>query len=203
MRLFSCFSVETLSNCYLLGPSDGGDAVLVDPATFSTEALEIVERNGYYVRAVLLTHCDERHMGGLKTILRIYTDADVYAAVPRAGGIAANVVSEGEELQIGTLRVHVVAMPGMGTDCVAYRIGSILFAGTALTAGEPGAAANPFAKGILLGDIRRRVLTLPDQTVLLPFTGPPSTVAAEKMTTPTDPPRELAALPGIVPEDEL
>ena len=133
MRLFSCFSVETLSNCYLLGPSDGGDAVLVDPATFSTEALEIVERNGYYVRAVLLTHCDERHMGGLKTILRIYTDADVYAAVPRAGGIAANVVSEGEELQIGTLRVHVVAMPGMGTDCVAYRIGSILFAGTALT----------------------------------------------------------------------
>lgn len=203
MRLFSCFSFETLSNCYLLGPAEGGDAVLVDPATFTVAALETVERNHYYVRAVLLTHCDESHMGGLQTLLRIYTEAAVYASVPRAGGIGANVVAHGDEINVGELMVSVIAMPGMGTDCVAYRIGSILFTGTAFTAGETGTVRNPYAKGLLLRDIRERILTLPEETVLLPFCGPPSTIAVERITTPTDPPPELAGVREIVPEDEL
>jgi hydroxyacylglutathione hydrolase len=205
VKLFSAFSVETLSNCYLVGPDSPGDAILVDPASFQEHALELVEGNGYYVRAVLLTHCDEEHLDGLHTILRIYSDVTVIAAAPSAAGHDARIVRDGESFQVGELSIAAITLPGKGRDAVAYRIDAIVFSGTALTAGEPGVVANPYAKAILIADIQNKIYTLPDETVLLPFYGPPTTVGVEKLiakTTAADslPPVGLPAdgeLPGI------
>jgi len=72
----------------------------------------------------------------------------------------------------------------MGRDSVAYLVGGFLFTGIALTAGEYGKVANPYARAILLQQIRERVFSLPTETVILPFYGPPSTVAAEEATLP-------------------
>ena len=97
------------------------------------------------------------------------------------------------------IKADPIPLPGMGGDSVAYRVGSILFSGTALTAGETGSVLTPYAKELLLSDIREKVLSLPEETVILPFYGPPSTIGVERVTLPTDPPTELEASNGNVP----
>lgn len=190
MRLYTRFSYETLSNTYLIGPDDGGDAVLFDPATFDVSLLELVESLNYYVRSVVLTHIDESHLGGLRTIRRVY-DCTVYAAHAEVLGEHAVTVADGDELTICTEPVRAIAIPGRGSDSIAYWAGGFLFTGTSMSAGEYGAVPNPYAKALLLANIRDRILTLPDDTVILPFSGPPSTVGLEKQTFPLEDPKRL------------
>ena len=189
MRLYSHFSFDTLSNSYLVGPENGGDAILFDPASFDVDLLELVEGMGYYIRSVLLTHVADEHLAGLKTLRRIY-DCSVYAAHASVLGMPAHSVTHDEELDICCEPVRVITLPGHGSDSVAYYAGGFLFTGLAMSAAEYGRVPNPYAKAILLANIRDRLLTLADETVVLPFTGPPSTIGVEKRTFPkTDPTR--------------
>lgn len=194
MRLFSHFSSESLSNSYLVGPDDGGDAVLFDPATFDGQLLELVEGLGYYVRSIVLTHVDESHLAGLRTLRRVY-ECTVYATHHRVVGSEAVVVADGQILDICCEPIEVISMPGHASDSVAYHAGGFLFTGAAMSAGEYGRVPNPYAKALLLGNIRDRILSLPDETVILPYTGPPSTVGLEKRTFPMDDPTRPSERP--------
>lgn len=185
MRLYTHYAVETLSNAYLIGPDTGGDAVLIDPAMFDVPLLELVEGMGYYVRHVVLTHCNEARLDGLRTLRRVY-DCAVYAAHATVLERPAVQVADGDVLDICCKPMTVIAMPGNGSDSVAYAVGGYVFAGTALSAGESGEVATPYARALLLGGIRDRILSLPDDTVILPCHGPPSTVALEKRTFPIE-----------------
>ena len=189
MRLYSHFSFDTLSNSYLIGPRGGGAAALFDPVSFDVELLDLIESQGYYIRSVLLTHCDEEHVGGLRTLRRVY-DCTVYAAHPTVMGMSAVTLSHGQVLDVLPEPVRVIALPGHGSDSLAYAAGGFLFCGSAMSAGECGPAANPYAKALLLANIQNELLSLPDETVVLPFIGPPSTIGLEKRTFPmTDPTR--------------
>ncbi len=187
MRLYSHYSFDTLSNSYLLGPDDGGDALILDPATFDVPLLELVEQERYYIRSVVLTHCDERKLAGLRTLRRVY-GCTVYAPRATVLGEAAVPVGDGEVLDICCGPMRVIALPGHGSDSVAYLLGGFVFTGPAMSAGECGTVSNPYAAALLHANIRERILTLPDETVILPCYGPPSTVAVEKCTVPTEHP---------------
>ncbi len=194
MRLFSHFSFDTLSNSYLIGPEGGGDAVLFDPGSFDVALLELVETQRYYIRNVILTHCDEAHIHGLRTLRRVY-DCRVYAAYPVVLGEVASTVADGDDLDIGFATVRAIALTGHSGDSIAYYVGGFLFTGSALSAAEPGRVSNPYAKALLLADIQERLLSLPDETVVLPFVGPPSTIDLEKRTLPMIDPTRTSGLP--------
>ena len=78
-KLFFHFSVEGFSNCYLLGPENGGDAVIFDPGVFDLNLLELIENNNFYIRSVFITHDHNSHINGLKTLMKIY-EAEIYSA---------------------------------------------------------------------------------------------------------------------------
>ena len=194
MRLYSQYSFDTLSNSYLVGPDDGGDALMFDPATFDVPLLELVEKQHYYVRSVVLTHCDERKLAGLRTLRRVY-GCTVYAPRATVLGEPAVPVADGEVLEICSEPIRVIALPGHGSDSVAYFAGGFLFSGPAMSAGECGSVSSPYARALLHANIRQRILTLPDETVILPCYGPPSTVAVEKQTFPMEDPTQLSERP--------
>jgi glyoxylase-like metal-dependent hydrolase (beta-lactamase superfamily II) len=187
VKLFSHYAYRTLANTYLIGPDEPGDAIIVDPSVFDVEMLELVESNGYYIRSVLLTHCDESHLHGLRTIRRVY-DCEVYAARSSVLGESVHPVSNEDVLDICCAPIRVIGLPGHGRDSIAYLVADFLFTGSALSAAEPGEVGNSYARAALIENIKERVLTLPDHTVVLPFFGPPSTVSVEKQTLPTEPP---------------
>ena len=193
MRVFSHYSVRTLSNTYLVGfPS--GEAILIDPSVFDGELLNLIEGHRYELCSVLLTHNEEKHLAGLRTLPRVYGKVQIFSALPRVMNLATRLVTDGETLKLCDHEISVIALPGHGRDRVAYLLGGFLFCGPAFSAGEPGDVSNPYAKAILLSNISEAVFSLPDETVILPFYGPPTTVAVERNSFPMEDPLRLAGL---------
>jgi hydroxyacylglutathione hydrolase len=193
VRVYSHFALNTLSNTYLVGlPSHR--AILIDPSVFDGQLLELIEHHGYTVTCVLLTHSDEEHLSGLRSIMRVYSNVRICAAMPQISTFTAIPVSHGEVLDVCDSKVQVIGLPGHGRDRLAYLMGGFLFCGPALSAGELGTVPNPYAKANLLKNVTDSILALPDETVILPFYGPPTTVGVERRTLPTEDPIELAGL---------
>ena len=193
MRVYSHFSVNTLSNTYLVALRSR-TAILIDPSSFDAELLELIEHHRYDVCCILLTHADDHHLQGLHAIKRVYTGTEIFSAVPRVLDYPATRVAAGESIAVGEKSISTIGLPGHGSDRIAFLIGGFLFCGPALSAGELGTVSNPYAKAILLANIADTVFALPDETVILPYYGPPTTVGVERVTLPTEDPTELSGL---------
>ncbi|ADN02643.1 MBL fold metallo-hydrolase [Spirochaeta thermophila] len=178
MKVFAHFSLPGFSNTYLVGPEEGGDAILVDPGCFDEYLLNLVEDHGYYVRHVLVTHGHRNHFQGIKTILRIY-DATVYANTPHLDGVLCEMVHEGRRLDLGWVEVRVLSLPGHSRDSVAYVVGPYVFTGDALTSGKVGSPVNPQGKALLIAYLNQKLLALPGHYIIFPGHGPPTTVRTE------------------------
>ena len=180
MTLISCHAKTDFANCYVVGPDAGGPAALIDPGYFDGSLLARIERAGLEIVAVLLTHSHRAHSGGVATVLSVYR-ARVYGR----GGVGLNSldqeVRDGQTVAVGRMQFQVSELPGHADDCVAFRIGDLLFTGDALLAGAVGSTPTPAAHATLVGAIRDRVLCLPDRVTILPGHGPPTTVQVERI----------------------
>jgi hydroxyacylglutathione hydrolase len=179
----SLFSRVGFSNSYLLGPDDGGDAILVDPGVFDATLLQAVEGRGLYVRCILVTHAHNAHINGIRALLRVY-DATIYANQPSVLDFPARHVEDGDVLQLGGFTVKVFETPGHSIDSLCFLVGSMLFTGDTLSAGGIGTTRDGYARGLLLESTRRKLLTLGDEVLIFPGHGPPSKVGIEKLYNP-------------------
>jgi glyoxylase-like metal-dependent hydrolase (beta-lactamase superfamily II) len=171
------------SNSYLLGPRAGGDALLVDPGEFGTAMLQAIESNSLRLRWILVTHAHRAHVGGIRGLLRVY-DAVIYCNQPSVLEEPARHVQDGDRLELGAIAVEVIELPGHSIDSLCFRVGGMLFTGDALSAGGIGRTRDANARSLLQTGIRRRVLGLPDDTLLFPGHGPPSRVGIERRFNP-------------------
>ncbi len=182
MRLFPHFSFLDFSNSYLIGPDQGGAAVLIDPGIFDAGLLRLIEDNNYYVRYVLVTHGHASHTRGLKTLLKIY-DAQVFAFNPFIQDFPAVQVREGKRQHVGEFLFKIIETPGHSDDSLCFKLNQFLFTGDTLTAGS--ISKNPvYAKDTLISTIRKKLLVLDDDTLIFPGHGPPSRIAIEREFNP-------------------
>ncbi len=177
------FSVIHFSNCYVLGPREGGEAVLIDPGIFDEGLLELIEEHGFYVRHVLITHNHRSHVNGVKTLLKIY-DALTYSLDPQLLDFPAERIHGQSRLELGRFQVEVLETPGHSNDSVCYRVGRMLFTGDTLSAGSVGETATSYERALLLSSIRNRILRLPGEHFVFPGHGPPTTLSAEREFNP-------------------
>jgi glyoxylase-like metal-dependent hydrolase (beta-lactamase superfamily II) len=179
MKLYAHYSVYGFANSYLLGDDETKQAIIVDPGEFNEGVLNHIERNGYYVRAVLLTHNHIHHVRGLKTLLKIY-EAEIFAATSRIFGLSCRVVKDGERFAIDGFTAEAYSVPGHSPDSMVYRIDRILFTGDALHAGMLGHTLSPFNANLLVERLKGKLRDLDDETLVLPGHGPPSTLGVER-----------------------
>ena len=182
MRLFFHYVVVGFSNMYLIGGSDGGDAILIDPGIMDIELISMIESKHYVIRHVLITHAHEAHTGGLKTLQKIYP-SKVYAVHPHVCDIETVRIHDGMVLDCSGISVTVNEIPGHSSDSVAYRIDQMLFTGDIMGAGEIGSTPNSYAKALLIKGIREKILCHEDDQIF-PGHGPPTTVRAEYAFNP-------------------
>ena len=182
MRLFPHFSFLDFSNSYLIGPDQGGGAVLIDPGIFDAGLLRLIEDNNYYVRYVLVTHAHGSHTKGLTTLLKIY-DAQVFAFDPLIQNFPTVQVREGRGQRVGEFLFEIIETPGHSDDSLCFKLNQFLFTGDTLTAGSM--SKNPgYAKDTLISTIKKKLLTLDDDTLIFPGHGPPSRIAIEREFNP-------------------
>ena len=117
-------------NCSILGDSETGDAIVVDPGDEVDRILEFLHRKKLKVRAIVSTHTHIDHVGGLATLHRatgapvLVHEADVplYASLETQAqwlGIPTpemmrlhDFVKEGDTLRWGGFAAHVLHTPG-------------------------------------------------------------------------------------------
>ena len=183
MKFFSLFSRLGFSNTYLVGPSGGGDAILIDPGIFDSALLQAVEGNGLYVRSILITHAHNAHINGIRGLRKVY-DSQIYAAQPSVLDFPARRVQDGDRLELGEFSVQVIGTPGHSIDSLCFLVGGLLFTGDSLSAGGTGTTRDGYARGLLLESIRRMLLVLADEVLIFPGHGPPTKVGVEKLYNP-------------------
>ena len=184
MKIFFHFSVEGFSNTYIIGPDDGGDAIIIDPGAMNVALLELIESNDYYIRSALLTHSHDSHSRGLKTLFKIY-DMEIYAGTESVLDFTCTNISDKENIDICGIPVCAIPIQGHSSDSLVFITGEYMFTGDTFGAGTLGSAPSAYASELLSKEIRTKILSIDRNFLIFPGHGSPSTLEAERLTNPS------------------
>ena len=124
---------------WLLTEPAGTAAAVVDPGD-EDPVLELLEREGLALTAILLTHKHGDHTGGVRELRARYPEVRVYGPANEPIGTLTHPVSEGAfvDLGVGGARFAVLDVPGHTEGHIAYYGEGVLFCGDTLFAGGCG-----------------------------------------------------------------
>jgi hydroxyacylglutathione hydrolase len=179
MKIYQHYSLYGFSNVYLVGNDLTKEALVVDPAEMNAALLGHIEKNGYALKSVFITHNHAHHVRGLKTLLKIY-DAQIFAANASVAGFPCRALRDGETISTCGFSVEVLSAPGHSPDSLIFHIDGILFTGDALHAGLIGKTLSSYNAVTLANKLKTKILDQADECIILPGHGPPSTVGTER-----------------------
>jgi glyoxylase-like metal-dependent hydrolase (beta-lactamase superfamily II) len=107
-------------------------------------------------------------------------------AAPGEVAIEAS-IADGEKLQTGSLTANVMHTPGHteGSVCLYFPAEKLLIAGDTLFARSIGRTDLPGGSHAkIMRSLHDRVMTLPDETVVIPGHGPTTTIGEEREENP-------------------
>jgi hydroxyacylglutathione hydrolase len=192
-------------NCSIIGDENTREAMVIDPGDEIEDVVALLQKHGLTVKQIVITHAHIDHIGGAAK-LRKLTGAPVllnqndYALLKMLDVQAAWVgmavpeqvqidqpLANGDKLQTGNLEATVMHTPGHteGSVCLYFAAEHKLIAGDTLFAGSIGRTDLPGGSlKKIMSSLHERVLTLPDETVVIPGHGPLTSIGAERETTP-------------------
>lgn len=179
---------------YVLIDPQTKQAVFIDTAYNAEAMLAVLEERHATLTGVCLTHGHMDHAGGLDRIVAewpvpVYLGEGDFPLLPWKPPQASVVVpKDAQVLAVGDLMVECLATPGHTPGGICYRVQAqgqtLCFVGDTLFAGSVG-GSNPLSLYTdHLASVRRRVLQMDPDTVLLPGHGPPTTVNEERLMNP-------------------
>jgi hydroxyacylglutathione hydrolase len=192
-------------NCSILGDEQTREAMVIDPGDQIDDILAILKENNLALKQIVITHSHIDHVGGAMK-LKAATGAPIlmnqadhallkmldmqaeWIGMRPPGAVQVDeAAGEGKLLKIGNIGGNVIHTPGHteGSICVYFAEEKKLIAGDTLFAGSIGRTDLPggsFEK--IIRSIHTKVLTLPDETRVLPGHGRETTIGEERRTNP-------------------
>jgi glyoxylase-like metal-dependent hydrolase (beta-lactamase superfamily II) len=90
-------------------------------------------------------------------------------------------VQDDQRFKIGNGEIRAISTPGHSRGGMSYAVGNVLFSGDVLFKGTVGRTdLEGMSWESLVGSVKRLYTTLPDETIVYPGHGEPTTIGAEK-----------------------
>ncbi len=192
-------------NCSIFGDEQTKEAIVIDPGDNIDEILVILARHRLKLKAIVITHAHIDHIGGAAKLKKatgapvhmnqkdqpLYDQMEMQAnwlgmQPPSTTPIDAN-VRDGDSLSLGATEFHVLATPGhtQGSISVWIPAEKKLIAGDTLFRDSIGRTDLPGGDSRkLLHSIHDKLLTLPDEVVVVPGHGANTTIGRERTHNP-------------------
>ena len=204
--LHEIFPVGPLQcNCSVIADETTHEAMVIDPGDNIDRVLGILQKHQLTLKQIVITHGHIDHVGGamkLKAatgapILINKNDApqlamlDIQASwlgMQSPGAVTIDdSLEDAHQLKTGSIIATVMHTPGHteGSTCLLFPAEKKLIAGDTLFAGSIGRTDLPggnFEK--IMRSLHDRVLTLPDETVVVPGHGSLTTIGEERESNP-------------------
>jgi hydroxyacylglutathione hydrolase len=192
---------------YLIWRPGQSDAVVIDPGFDSRSILELLDREGLGLAAILNTHGHADHIAGNAAMKEAFPDAPLIIGQNEAGLLtdseanlsgpygfplrspeADRLVIDGDSLEVAGFTFKVREIPGHSPGSVVFICDEFdppfVFGGDVLFAGSIGRTDLGGNFEQLRAGIRAKLFPLPDATLILPGHGPATTVGVERRTNP-------------------
>ncbi|MFP3911771.1 MAG: MBL fold metallo-hydrolase [Desulfobacteraceae bacterium] len=201
-------------NCYIVADESTKEAAVFDPGGNDREILKVLDGNGLKLKYIINTHTHWDHVGGNRglqeatgaPIMTHWREApELQSASSRAGMFgssaesseATDFIKEGDVIELGSITFSVIDLRGHSPAGLGFvfegdleingkqETRKLVICGDALFAGSIGRTDFPGGDmELLVKNIREKILTLPDDTLILPGHGPTTTVGQEKQSNP-------------------
>jgi glyoxylase-like metal-dependent hydrolase (beta-lactamase superfamily II) len=192
-------------NCSIIADETTQEAMVIDPGDDVGDIQAILQKHSVRVKQIVITHAHIDHVGGAMK-LRALTGAPIllnqndHVLLKMLGIQAAwlgmntpekveidRSITEADKVEAGALVASVMHTPGHteGSVCLYFPAEQKLIAGDTLFAGSIGRTDLPggsFDK--IIRSLHQKVLSLPDETIVVPGHGPLTTIGDERESNP-------------------
>jgi hydroxyacylglutathione hydrolase len=192
-------------NCSILGDESSHEAIVVDPGDDIPRIMAVLATHGLTVKKIVITHAHIDHIAGAHRLKQLtgapilYNQHDLplvkmmdiqagWLGIPTPTVLPPDdTLEDGKLITITGLSGSIVHTPGHteGSVCLYLPTQSLLLAGDTLFAGSVGRTDLPGGDTRkLLSSIHERLLTLPDDTTVIPGHGSRTTIGTELDSNP-------------------
>jgi hydroxyacylglutathione hydrolase len=191
------------TNCYLVYCPETLECAVVDPGAEAGNITHQIAEMELKPRLILNTHGHVDHIGANRDIKDKYdiplfihsADSPMLESVLQSEmGIflgakdsppADHFLDDGEEIKIGKSHLKVIHTPGHSPGSVSFLADGFLLSGDTLFFGGVGRTDLPGGSWQeLVSSIKNKILTMPEDMIVLPGHGPHTTVGEEKRSNP-------------------
>lgn len=203
MKRFALGALWT--NCYVVW-DEKGNGIIVDPGGPAEEVEEFVKKNDLHIHWIILTHGHGDHLGGVADVRNLSehgvaiheedaasltsakSNLSAYMGQTVEFAAADRLLTDGDELKVGSLLVKVIHTPGHtlggigllvceGSDMI-YLSGDTLFARSIGRTDLPGGDEDTLLASL------KKLESIPDTVKVFPGHGPETTIGEEKNYNP-------------------
>jgi glyoxylase-like metal-dependent hydrolase (beta-lactamase superfamily II) len=194
------------SNCYIVGSEATKEGMIIDPCAEAETIMDNVRQLGLAIKLIVATHAHIDHIMALRQVKEDTGAPFAMHEAESSGGIMQGMarifgvlltrsleplpkpdrlLDDGDIIEIGDLSFSVLHTPGHSPGGISLYGHGVVFCGDTLFNFGIGRTDFPgcsYRK--LMDSIHNKLMTLPDETIVLPGHGPKTTIATERRLNP-------------------
>ncbi|MFC1905926.1 MBL fold metallo-hydrolase [Chloroflexota bacterium] len=191
-----------MANCYVVGSEVTKEAMVIDPCAEADKVIDAAKKQGLKITTIVTTHNHVDHIGAISDIRDItgamflshgaWRDPELTQRFARIMGPSFKMppdpdrlVDDGDTIELGDLTFKVIHTPGHSPDGISIYGNGVVFSGDTLFNLSIG--RSDFADSVpedLMNSLIEKLMTLPDETIVLSGHGPQTTIGYERRYNP-------------------